>query len=164
MTDMRMIVLRTAVLGVLGTCLISACKKDEQPPPAQPGQYQQQPGYPAQPGQYPQQPGYPPAQQPGYPAQQPGYPPAQQPGYPAPAPAPAPAPGYPAAPASPTPATGAPTSQPSAVAFPCQTDVQCLSHRCNMQVGKCAWPCQSNDDCQPGFQCVSPACVPTLPK
>lgn len=163
MTDMRMIVLRTAVLGVLGTSWIVACKKDEQPPPVQPGQYQQQPGYPAQPGQqqYPQQqPGYP-AQQPGYPAQQPGYPPAQ-PGYPATTPAPAP--GYPAAPASPAPATGAPTSTPSAVAFPCQTDVQCLSHRCNMQVGKCAWPCQSNDDCQPGFQCVSPACVPALPK
>jgi hypothetical protein len=42
--------------------------------------------------------------------------------------------------------------------------VQCLSHRCNLQVGKCAWPCQSNDDCNPGFQCVSPACVPALPK
>jgi hypothetical protein len=146
---------------VLGTCWITACsKKDEQPPPAQPGQYPQQPGYPAQPGQpgYPAQPGQPgyPAQQPGYPAQQPGYPPATQPapGYPA---APAPAPGS-------APATGAPTSQPSAVAFPCQADVQCLSHRCNLQVGKCAWPCQSNDDCQPGFQCVSPACVPALPK
>jgi len=158
MTDMRMIVLRTALLGVLGTSWIVACKKDETPPPAQPGQYQQQPpgGYPAQPGQPqypPQQPGYPAPQQPGYPAQ-----PSAQPGYPAPAPAP----GYPAAP-PPTP-TGAPTSQPSAVAFPCQADVQCLSHRCNVQVGKCAWPCQSNDDCQPGFQCVSPACVPALPK
>ena len=160
MTDMRMIVLRTAVLGVLATCWIAACKKDETPPPAAPAQYQQQPGYPAQPGQQPypqQQPGYP-AQQPGYPPQQPGYPPPQQqPGYPPPQQQP----GYPATPA---PATGATTSQPSAVAFPCQTDVQCLSHRCNMQVGKCAWPCQSNDDCQPGFQCVSPACVPTLPK
>ena len=49
MTDMRMIVLRTAVLGVLATSWIVACKKDEQPPPAQPGQYQQQPGYPPRP-------------------------------------------------------------------------------------------------------------------
>lgn len=158
MTDMRMIVLRAAVFGVLSACLVSACsKKEEQPPPAQPGQYQQP--YPAQPG-YPQQPGYP-AQQPGYPAQQPGYPAQpEQPGYPA-----QPQPGYPAQPgAAPAPATGAPTSQPSAVAFPCQADLQCLSHRCNLQVGKCAWPCQSNDDCQPGFQCVSPACVPALPK
>jgi hypothetical protein len=132
-------------------CLIGACsKKDEQPPPAQPSQYPaypQQPGYPAtgaQPQQYPQ---------PGYPAQS-TYPQQQQPTYP-----PAAAPGAPGA--------GAPagtTSQPSAVAFPCQTDVQCLSHRCNMQVGKCSWPCQSNDDCQPGFQCVTPACVPTLPQ
>ena len=144
-----MIMLRATVVGVLGTCWIAACSKnEEQPPPQQPGQYPQQPGqYPAQPGQYPQQPGQYPAQQPGqYPAQQP---PASYPATP---------------PATGAPATGAPTSQPSAVAFPCQTDVQCLSHRCNMQVGKCSWPCQSNDDCQPGFQCVSPACVPAMPK
>ena len=151
---MRKIALRAVPLILAGTCLVWACsKKEETPPPAQPGQYpyQQQPGYPAQQPGYPaQQPGYP-AQQPGYPAQQPGYP-AQQPGYPAPAPGTAPAP------------TTAPTSQPSAVAFPCQSDVQCLSHKCNMQVGKCSWPCQSNDDCQPGFQCVSPACVPALPQ
>lgn len=157
---MRKIALRAAVLGVLTVCSIGACsKKDEQPPPAQPGQYpaypQQQPGYPPAAGQqqYPQQ------QQPGYPQQQqPGYPAQQQPGYPA-----QPQPGYPAQPAAPS-AAGAATSQPSAVAFPCQTDIQCLSHRCNLQVGKCAWPCQSNDDCQQGFQCVTPACVPMLPQ
>lgn len=149
---MRNIALRVAVLGVAAACLIGACSKnEEQPPPAQPGQY---PYPPAGQQQYPQQqPGYP-AQQPGYPPAQPGYPP-QQPGYPA---TPPPAPGAPA------PATGAPTSQPSAVAFPCQTDIQCLSHKCNVQVGKCSWPCQSNDDCQPGFQCVAPACVPALPQ
>jgi hypothetical protein len=147
---MRKIALRAATAGVATMCLIGACSKnEEQPPPAQPGQYpayqqQPQPGYPAAgPQQYPQQ------QQPGYPAQQPY--PQQQPTYPA-----APAPGAP-------PAAGAP-SQPSAVAFPCQTDVQCLSHRCNVQVGKCSWPCGSNDDCMPGFQCVAPACVPALPQ
>ena len=151
MTDMRKIVLRVAALGILGTSLIVACSKsDEQPPPAQPGQYQQ--SYP--PGAAPAQQPYP-QQQPGYPAQpQPGYPAQQQPGYPA-QPQPAPA-------AVPAPVPGA-TSQPSAVAFPCQSDVQCLSHRCNLQVGKCAWPCQTNNDCNPGFQCVSPACVPVLP-
>jgi hypothetical protein len=151
---MRKIALRAAILGALTLSFIGACsKKEEQPPPAQPGQYpayqQQPPGYPAQQQQYPQQ------QQPGYPPAQPGYPPAQ-PGYPQQQP-------YPAAPAPGAAAPGAP-SQPSAVAFPCSTDVQCLSHRCNVQVGKCSWPCQSNDDCQPGFQCVAPACVPTLPQ
>lgn len=150
---MRKVRLRAAAAIFGGICLVWACsKKEETPPPQQPGQYpgyQQQPGYPAQ-----QQPGYPAQQQPGYPAQQqPGYP-AQQPGYP---PAAAPAPGA-AAPGA------APTSTPSAVAFPCQTDVQCLSHKCNVQVGKCSWPCASNDDCQPGFQCVTPACVPALPQ
>lgn len=146
---MTSIVLRAATAGVALIGFIGACsKKDEQPPPAQPGQYPayQQPGYPAA-GQQPypqQQPGYPPQQ---YPQQQP-YPQQQQP--------------YPAAPGAPAP-SGTP-SQPSAVAFPCQSDVQCLSHRCNVQVGKCSWPCQSNDDCQAGFQCVAPACVPMLPQ
>ena len=146
---MRKIALCAATLGVATMCFIGACSKnEEQPPPAQPGQYpayQQQPGYPpaGQQQQYPQQ------QQPQYPAQ-PTYPQQQQP--------------YPAQPAAPGAAPAGTTSQPSAVAFPCQTDVQCLSHRCNVQVGKCSWPCQSNDDCQPGFQCVTPACVPTLPQ
>lgn len=141
---MRNIALRTATIGVATLFMIGACSKnEEQPPPAQPSQY------PAYPQQQPQQPGYPAAgqqpypQQGGYPAAQPTYPPAAAPGAPAPA---------------------GTQSQPSAVAFPCQTDVQCLSHRCNMQVGKCSWPCQSNDDCQAGFQCVTPACVPTLPQ
>ena len=152
---MRKLALRgvTASVAILG--LVGACSKnEEQPPPAQPGQYpayQQQPGAPAGQQQYPQQQPYPQQQQPGYPAAQQPYP-QQQP--------------YPASPAPAAPGAAAPagTSQPSAVAFPCQTDIQCLSHRCNMQVGKCSWPCQSNDDCQPGFQCVTPACVPTLPQ
>jgi hypothetical protein len=151
---MRNIQLVAATASVAIICSIGACSKnEEQPPPAQPGQYppyQQQPQqqYPAGQQPYPaQQQPYPQQQQP-YPPAQPGYPPQQQ------------QPTYPAAPASP----GGTTSQPSAVAFPCQTDVQCLSHRCNVQVGKCSWPCQSNDDCQPGFQCVTPACVPTLPQ
>jgi hypothetical protein len=147
---MRNIALRTATASVATLCLIGACSKnEEQPPPAQPSQY---PAYPQQ----PQQPGYPAAGQPQYPPQQPGYP-AAQPPYPQ-------QPTYPAAPAPGAPPPAGTPSQPSAVAFPCQTDVQCLSHRCNVQVGKCSWPCQSSDDCQPGFQCVAPACVPTLPQ
>ena len=144
-----------ATAGVATICLVGACSKnEEQPPPAQPSPYPaypQQQGYPAtgQPQQYPQQQQSPASGQPGYPAQSPY--PQQQPTYP-----PGAAPG--------TPAPAGTTSQPSTLAFPCQTDVQCLAHRCNMQVGKCAWPCQSNDDCQPGFQCVAPACVPTLPQ
>jgi hypothetical protein len=149
---MQKIALRTATVGVATLCLIGACSKnEEQPPPAQPSQYpayqqQPQPGYPATgQQQYPHQQQYP---QPGAPST---YPQQQQPTYPA----------GPAAPGAPAPAG---TAQPSAIAFPCQTDVQCLSHRCNMQVGKCSWPCQSNDDCQAGFQCVTPACVPALPQ
>lgn len=152
---MRNIALRAAALVAFGSCLVGACsKKEETPPPAQPGQYPgyQQPGYPAT-GQPQQQPGYPAQQQPGHPPQQQSQP-QQQPGYPA----------APPAPDTTAPAGGAPTSQPSAIAFQCQSDVQCLTHRCNVQVGKCAWPCQSNDDCQPGSQCVAPACVPALPQ
>jgi hypothetical protein len=144
---MRKIALIVATAGVANLCLIGGCSKnEEQPPPAQPSQYQQypaQPGYAAPGQQYPQQ---------QYPQQGPSTYPQQ------------PQPTYPPAPGAPATAPAGSTSQPSAIAFPCQTDVQCLSHRCNAQVGKCSWPCQSNDDCQPGFQCVAPACVPTLPQ
>jgi hypothetical protein len=53
-------------------------------------------------------------------------------------------------------------STPAPMAFPCQADATCLGHRCNTQAGRCAWPCQSANDCQPGFQCISPACVPAM--
>ncbi len=120
-------------LGSLWLCGLLSCTKEESPPPAVPGQY---PAYP------------PPA---AYPAAPPQSPP--------------PAYGTPPVGNQPPPATapGAPPSQPSPLAFACQSDVQCLTHRCNTQVQKCAWPCQSNADCQPGFQCVSPACIPTMP-
>jgi hypothetical protein len=48
------------------------------------------------------------------------------------------------------------------MAFPCQNDTTCLAHKCNVQAGRCAWPCQSNNDCQPGFQCMAPQCVPAM--
>lgn len=120
-----------------------ACKSEDQPPP-------QQAGYPQQ--QYPQQ---------QYPQQQQPYPAQPAPAAPAPA-APAPAPAAPA-PAAPAPGAAAPAatmSQPSPMAFPCTTDAQCITHRCNTPFGKCAWPCQTDADCTPGNRCQAPACIP----
>jgi hypothetical protein len=125
--------MRVFLSTVFACALISACKSEEQPPP-------QQGGYPQQ---YPQQ---------QYTAQ------------PTAAPAPAaPAPGAatpaPAAPAA-APTTAGQLSQPSPMAFPCTTDAQCITHRCNTAFGKCAWPCQSDTDCNPGNRCQAPACIP----
>jgi hypothetical protein len=135
------VIATTFVLAALG-----ACKKDETPPPAQPGW--QQPGY----GQQPQ-PGYGQQPQPGYGQTQP------QPGYTPPQPQP----GYPPAP-QPT-ATPAPTGtgmNPNPQGVPCTSDAQCLTHRCNVTAGKCSWPCQGPADCSPGMQCLAPICVPTM--
>jgi hypothetical protein len=141
---MRNIVTPLACLALFGAAVLAACSKsDEGPPPAQPGQYTGDPPQLA--------PEYAAAEQP----QSDPRPTAATASYTAPLPAPATV-----TPAEP----GSGASEPSAVAFPCQTDVQCLSHRCNLQVGRCAWPCQSNDDCQAGFQCVTPSCVPAQPK
>jgi len=133
----------TALAGAL--LLAPGCKKnEEQPPPQQP--YAQpapgQPGY--------GQPGY---GQPGY--GQPGQPGYGQPGYGQPA-QPDPTYGQPAT----TPAPASTTSQPSAVAFPCQQDATCLGHKCSLEHGKCVWPCQTDNDCQTGYRCMAPACVP----
>ncbi len=48
------------------------------------------------------------------------------------------------------------------IEFPCQSDAQCLAHRCDTQRGVCAWPCRADSDCHPGFRCLSPACIPIL--
>ena len=91
----------------------------------------------------PQQ-GYP--QQGGYPQQQPGaYP--QQPG---------------AAPA------GGQMAVPGPTALPCQNDSSCMTHKCNVQYGKCAFPCQSDADCIQGSTCfvaggALAACIPKPP-
>ena len=37
--------------------------------------------------------------------------------------------------------------RPGPLAFSCQNDVPCGTHHCNMQYGKCAFPCQTADDC-----------------
>lgn len=59
-------------------------------------------------------------------------------------------------------APAAPLSQPNALALPCTTDAQCLTHRCNVAAGKCAWPCQRDADCVPGNSCIAPTCLPKL--
>ena len=97
------------------------------------------------------------------PAQSPSPYPQQPYGQPAPAPAPAPAPGQPAPAPAPAPGQPAPAgtlSQPSPLALPCTADANCLTHRCNTAVGKCAWPCQTDGDCNPGNRCMGGACVP----
>lgn len=81
--------------------------------------------------------------------QQPGYP---QPGYPQPYQQP---PGYG------QPAPQGTTSQPSGLALPCQSDVTCGTHKCNIQVGRCAFPCQAaQTDCAAGLACAAGFCVP----
>jgi len=100
----------------------------------------------------PTYPGYPPGQQPGYPpataTAYPGYPPPT-----ATAPAPVPAP------------TGSGTmAVPGPIAFTCKDDVPCGTHHCNLQYGKCAFPCQSAADCLPPNSCVAGLCVPAPPQ
>ena len=53
-------------------------------------------------------------------------------------------------------------SQPSPMALACTNDAACLTHRCNTQFGKCAWPCQSDNDCVTGNHCMAGACVPKM--
>jgi hypothetical protein len=97
-------------------------------------------------------------------------PPPQQPQpyyQPAPAPSPAPVatqPGPAPTVAQPAPTTTTPgtMAQPSPMALPCTSDAACLTHKCNLQFGKCAWPCQTEADCNPGNQCMAGACVPKM--
>src|SRR5262245_62019090 len=97
------------------------------------------------PAQSPAQPNY--AQPPpGYQQPPPGQPP---PGQPAP-----PAPGQ--------------MSTPGPTALACQNDSQCMTHRCNTQYQKCAFPCQSDADCIQGTACFVAggpvaACMPKPP-
>jgi hypothetical protein len=116
-------------------------------------------------------PGYPPAQ--GYPPQQGAYqqpypnqypPPAATYGQPVPPPAapaagPAPMPG-----ATTAPAAAGQMAVPGPIAFQCQNDVPCGTHHCNVQYGKCAFPCQSAADCITPNQCMAGLCVPAPPR
>jgi hypothetical protein len=74
----------------------------------------------------------------------------------------APPPGQPTAPVAGQMATPGPT------ALACQNDSQCMTHRCNTQYGKCAFPCQSDTDCIQGATCFvaggpAAACLPKPP-
>lgn len=156
---MRTLLTCTALtpLVILAVPLIFAgCakKQDDTQPPGTAATATAYPGYPP-PG------GYPPPQgtyaQP-YPGQYPAAPTATyaQPAAPAPAPAPA---------AVPTAAPGA-TGQmavPGPIAFQCQNDVPCGTHHCNVQYGKCAFPCQSAVDCISPNTCMAGLCVPAPP-
>jgi hypothetical protein len=52
---------------------------------------------------------------------------------------------------------------PGPVAFTCQNDVPCGTHHCNLQYGKCAFPCQSNVDCISPNVCTVGVCLPQMP-
>jgi hypothetical protein len=91
----------------------------------------------------------------------PGYGPQPGPGY---APQPGYGPNYGAGNAQPY----APTTPPPSPMSPlCQQDGACGPAHCNLQYGKCAFPCGSNNDCMPGAQCLGAgtpvaACTPML--
>ena len=71
-------------------------------------------------------------------------------------------------------ASAAPSAAPSAsqstvkmavpgnAAFQCQSDAQCLLGKCNVQFGRCAYPCKSTEnDCKAGNVCTaSGVCLP----
>jgi hypothetical protein len=108
----------------------------------------------------------------GYPAPQATYgqyaPPPATPTYAQPYPPPPPpaqAPVQPATPISPAPAPGVSGQMavPGPVAFQCQNDIPCGTHHCNVQYGKCAFPCQTNADCISPNSCVLGLCVPAPP-
>jgi hypothetical protein len=74
-------------------------------------------------------------------------------------------------PGAPPPAATAPApgqmAVPGPTALACQNDSQCMTHRCNLQYQKCAFPCQSDADCIQGTSCLMPgqplsACMPKV--
>jgi hypothetical protein len=87
----------------------------------------------------------------------PGYPAAQAP------PATVPGAAIPTATAGPTPAGSGQMAVPGPIAFQCKDDVPCGTHHCNLQYGKCAFPCQSIADCLQPNSCMAGFCVPMPP-
>jgi hypothetical protein len=74
-------------------------------------------------------------------------------------------PNQPGMPGQPGAQPGQPTAAASPLALPCQNDLICGTHKCNMQAGRCSFPCASNADCQGGFTCntslpAAALCVP----
>jgi hypothetical protein len=101
------------------------------------------------------------------PAQQPAA--SAQPYYGPPPGAPGPQPGAPTAPpGQPAPPVAGQMAVPGPTALACSNDSQCMTHRCNTQYGKCAFPCQSDADCIQGATCFVAggpvaACLPKPP-
>jgi hypothetical protein len=58
------------------------------------------------------------------------------------------------------PSTSGQMAVPAAIAFPCQNDEPCGLHHCNLQYGKCAFPCASAVDCIAPNECLAGICVP----
>jgi len=85
-----------------------------------------------------------------------------QPGYGQP-PQPYPQP-YSTVPGPGTPPAPQPTTPASPLALPCQSDVVCGTHKCNLQSGRCAFPCGGPQDCASGMGCLSGLCVPGAPQ
>jgi hypothetical protein len=155
---MRTLLTCTALVSLLASFAACAKKQDDTPPPSTAATAYPTQGYPPQ--------AYPPQ---AYPQPQPAY--GQQP-YPAAAPTAAPYATYPTAPQSAPPPSPAPAPAPMAapaasgqmavpgpIAFQCQNDVPCGTHHCNLQYGKCAFPCQSAADCIAPNQCNLGLCV-----
>ena len=132
------------LVGVLSAgTVVFACKKDTTPDPNTQvqGQYPQ--------GQYPQG-QYPQGQ---YPQGQQQYPQGQQ--------------QYPQGQQVPVqPAAGGQMAVPGAQATPCTSDASCLTHKCNTQYGKCAFPCATDFDCSGNNHCMAGAlgnvCIPKM--
>jgi hypothetical protein len=64
------------------------------------------------------------------------------------------------------PGTGAPGAMavPGPAALPCSNDSMCMTHRCNLQYGKCSFPCESDGDCIRGAYCFKSVISTCLPK
>jgi hypothetical protein len=132
------------VLGLLGIAAAACARKDAQDPSQQQPVGYDQYGNPI----YGQQQGG--APQPGYGQPQPGYG-QPQPGYGQPQP------GY----GQPQPTATATQANP--LALPCQSDITCGTHKCNLQTGRCAFPCASVQDCAAGMGCMNGLCIPGAP-
>ena len=73
-----------------------------------------------------------------------------------------------APPGQPAPPVAGQMAVPGPTALACSNDSQCMTHRCNTQYGKCAFPCQSDADCIQGSSCFVAggpvaACLPKPP-
>jgi hypothetical protein len=39
-------------------------------------------------------------------------------------------------------------------ALPCVADRDCMTHRCDVELERCRFPCRSDADCNPGAHCA----------